>query len=357
MSLSSPVEISSSVECHVCGYDVRAQPVDGVCPECRASVAESRKQAAIPRRPAWRDSDRRWRRRMVAGAWCLVFVPLMDALKAWEWDSKIPVPNVFGFPGTVETLGNTFLADSNVFPPLMFFIGITLLFSRERGRRRGPLDWTRRWGIVGSMIILLLSAASLLFITALVMAGIGALFQGLPPKYQPALTQWFVDLSTFYLWYGPQTGTASAVVEVVAASLVVMLACIALFDALRSSGSKRAALILLSPLAILGVLHVVQLGRSFLAAPGTFPTSVYGFGLYFRPQMLVRDDALFSSLNLGSPVPFVSGFVVELVKWLTMVVIALWLSVAQILARSRRAESAQNASSNRPDPSNGGAKV
>src|SRR5258707_3351024 len=73
-------EMSADLPCHICGYDLRAHPQDGKCPECGASVAESRRLAANPRRPAWRDSDPRWRRRMLAGVWILVLVPLMDLL-------------------------------------------------------------------------------------------------------------------------------------------------------------------------------------------------------------------------------------------------------------------------------------
>src|SRR3954466_14733719 len=78
-------EISADLPCHRCGYDLRVHPHDGVCPECGASVAESRRVAAIPRRPAWRDSDPRWRRRMVAGAGGLVLLPLMDVMSVTGW--------------------------------------------------------------------------------------------------------------------------------------------------------------------------------------------------------------------------------------------------------------------------------
>src|SRR5207248_8435229 len=90
-------EMSVDLLCDRCGYDLRAHPRDGKCPECGGSVAESRRLAAIPRRPAWRDSDPRWRRRMLAGTWVLVLVPLMAALAMLGWDSSVPVPSVFGY--------------------------------------------------------------------------------------------------------------------------------------------------------------------------------------------------------------------------------------------------------------------
>src|SRR6476660_2979179 len=114
--------------CHGCGYDLRAHPPDGKCPECGASVAEARRLAAIPRRPAWRDSDPRWRRRMLAGTWALVLLPLMDALNAFGWASRVPAPNVFGY-GAVRTLDDTFLCDMGgyipgVYPAVVFCIGV-----------------------------------------------------------------------------------------------------------------------------------------------------------------------------------------------------------------------------------------
>jgi len=42
---TSTDEISSELPCHACGYDLRAHPLDGVCPECGASVAEARRVA------------------------------------------------------------------------------------------------------------------------------------------------------------------------------------------------------------------------------------------------------------------------------------------------------------------------
>ena len=137
---NAAVETSVDLPCHVCGYDLRAQPQDGQCPECGTSVAESRRVAAMPRRPAWQDSDPRWRRRVLAGAWVLVLLPLMDVLNVSGWAASVPVPTFWDSRGTVYTLDHTLAAYPGVYQPLCFCAGVVLLFSKERGRRPGRLD-------------------------------------------------------------------------------------------------------------------------------------------------------------------------------------------------------------------------
>jgi hypothetical protein len=327
-------EMSAELPCHSCGYDLRAHPQDGKCPECGASVAESHRLAAIPRRPAWRDSDRRWRRRMLAGAWVLVLVPLMDVLQAFDWASSVPVPRVFDSRGTVRTLDDTLVSFPGVYQPLVFCIGVVLLFSKERGRRHNRLDWTRRWGVLCSYAVLLLCAAQILIITALVLAGIAALFQSMPLKYQPPVTQLFVYLSTAYLRYGAYPKEASVVVLVAFSSITVLLACFPLFDALRSSGPQRLAAILLAPLALFALMHLAQAGRYYLGFSDLTPRDVYLLGLYFRPQELARYIAG-RSYWWATSQPETSVFLVEAAKWCIVLGIAVWLSIAQLLPRWR----------------------
>src|SRR3954463_8886662 len=121
--MTAPVsEKSAELPCDRCGYDLRAHPHDAKCPECGLPVAESLKWAGIPRRPAWRDSDPRWRRRMIAGMWILALLPLADAIKTSGWASSVTVPNVFGFPGAIR-LDETFLFNLGVYQLLVFCIG------------------------------------------------------------------------------------------------------------------------------------------------------------------------------------------------------------------------------------------
>lgn len=313
--------------CHVCGYDLRAHPHDGQCPECGASVAESVRAAATPRRPAWRDSDPRWRRRMIAGAWILVLLPLMDALQKFGWASSIPVPTVFDFRVTVRTLDQTLLCNMGVYQTVVFCTGVVLLFSKERGRRRGRLDWTRRCGVACSYAALLLSAAPVLFIGALVLAGIAAVFQSMPLKDQPQVTQLFVDVSSFYLRYGPRPANFAGVVLVAFSSIAILLASIRLFDALRSTGAKRSAAILLAPLALFSLMHLAQAVRYSLGFSGVTSENVSHYELYFWPVLLVSNlAALPSGLNVSS------ALLVEAAKWCIVLAIAVWLTIAQLAA-------------------------
>jgi hypothetical protein len=322
-----PVDLA----CDLCGYDLRAQPDDGKCPECGTSVAQSRRAAAIPRRPAWRDSDPRWRRRMLAGAWALVLLPLMDTLQIFGWASSVPLPNVIGSQGAVRTLDDTFLCQTGVYPPLLFCIGVVLLFAKERHRRRGPLDWTRRWGVLCSYVVLLLSVTPVLFIGALVLVGISAIFLTMPLSNQPAVTTTLASVSSAYFRYGPYPTNDSAAACVAFSSIAILLGCIPLFDALRSSGPKRLAAILLAPLALFSLMHLAQVARYYLGFWGVPSADVFRYGVYFWPELLVTRVA-------GLPAPFgVSGSAigaawVEAAKWCVVLAIAVWLSVAQLAA-------------------------
>ena len=328
-------QMSVDLPCHVCGYDLRAHPQDGTCPECGASVAESRRLAGIPRRPAWRDSDPRWRRRMLAGIWLLVLLPLMDALKQFGWASRVPVPNPFGFPGTVRTLDETFLSNMGVYQAVVFSVGVALLFSKERGRRRGRLDWTRRWGVLCSYVTCLLSAANVVIISALVVVGIGAVFLSMPLKNQPAVTQLLVNVGAACLLYGPHPKEIAAVVLVAFSSAAVLLACVPLFDALRSTGPKRAAAMLLAPLPLLSLLHLAQAAQYAVGFSNVTTREVFHYGLYFSPALLVNGVTELPAGLGGSA----ANFFVEAGKWCVVLTIAVWLSIARFATRGRHVES------------------
>jgi hypothetical protein len=257
-------------------------------------------------------------------------------LQVSGWAARVPVPEVFDSRGTVRTLDDTLLCYPGVYQPLIFCIGVVLLFAEERGRRRGPLDWTRRWGVVCSYVVLLLSATQVLFVGALVMAGIAAVFQSMPLNYQPRVTQPFVDMSTGYLRYGAHPNDASGVVLVASSSIAILLACIPLFDALRSSGRKHLAAVLLAPIALFALMYVAQAGRYFVAFGFAPVADFLPYGVYFRPELFVRRIAgLPPGPRAWGPVS-VSAVLVEAAKWCDVLAIAVWLTIARLAAGGRK---------------------
>jgi len=269
---------------------------------------------------------------MLAGIWILVFLPLVDAFKMLGWASAVPVPTIFDFRGTVRSLNDTLLFYRGVFQPLVFCIGVVLLFSRERDRRQARLDWTRRWGILCSYVVLLLSASGIFIIAALVLAGIASVFQGMPLKHQPQVTRMFAEVSSAYLRYGAQPTNIAIAVTVAFSSIAILLACIPLFDALRSSGPKRLAALLLAPLALFAVLHLAQAGRYCLPFSGVTSADLFPLHAYFGPELLtgyigsrIRATGVFPRSGLGMSV-------LEAAKWCIVLAIALWLSIAQLAA-------------------------
>jgi hypothetical protein len=328
---SPPIDLSSAIPCHRCGYDVRAQPADGRCPECEASVAESRRLVVIPRRPAWRDSDPRWRRRMLAGAWVLVLVPLMAVLQELQWSQQIPVPIVSHIQRG-QSLDDSLIA--MLYPYFMFCIGVVLFFSKERNRQPNPLDWTRRWGVISSYGVLLLGVANYSLLFGLVISGIGYLFLAMPLAYQPAVGPMIAKTGVAILKYGPHEGYLAEAALAACSAIVVLLACVPLYNALRSSGPKILAVILLAPLALNAA---VQLGCAVLFAqpsPIAIP-QLLSFGprwleyrlFYFNPDPLAKAVADFGEQSLHG------DLLAEAAKWLACLGIAVWLSIAQIAAR------------------------
>lgn len=111
----------------------------------------------------------------------------------------------------------------------------------------------------------------------------------------------FVDVSTAYLLYGAHPMDLAGVVLVAFSSITVLLACVPLFDALRSSGPKRAAAILVAPLALFSLLHLAQAGRYCLGFSNVTSRDVFPYGVYFAPQLLVSSIADLSAGPTDGP--------------------------------------------------------
>lgn len=338
MTLYAPENLApetlTEVPCHQCGYDVRAHAADGVCPECAASVAESRQVAAIPVRPKWAESDPRWRRRMLAGVWLLVMVPLVDVIVVLGWADGVLMPNLYGSLLAGKTLRDTMIFWNFLYQPVVMCMGLVLLFSPERGRRRGRLDWVRRWGVFGCYVVLFLAAVDVLFITALVTAGIGALLMSIALNYQPAVTPWFVEISYAYLRFGPSPGNTAFVALSVSTAVTVLLACVPLYDALRATVDKRywwVARIATWSLALSAAVFLTRLAGYMLGIPGAVGlrelTTVY----YTEAFKVAKDLA--AVLNGAGFVPLLTlNSLTELAEWGTALGIAVWLSAVQFFA-------------------------
>lgn len=327
---------SPELPCHACGFDLRAHPPDGTCPECGASVAEARRVAAIPRRPRWRDADPRWRRRLVAGLWILVLLPLVDASFTLNWAAHVPARAAFDSVGAVRTLDETLASYPSLYQPLLFCMGVVLLFAKERGRHWNRLDWTRRWGVLCSYVVLLLSALEVLLMCALVLVGITALLLTLPLEHQHPWERFFVTLSWGYLRYGPYPKPAAHLVLYVFSSVAILLACVRLFEALCSITSKRLAAIIPAPLALFALWNLWQVGRFLLDPSVTAPPDEYSCCIYFRPAMLIAaiDDS--RTPNPWEPAATPVAVAVEATKWGIVLGIAVWLSIGQVMAWRRR---------------------
>lgn len=317
-SMSLAVDSKIELPCHKCGYDLRAHPADGNCPECNASVAESKRIAAIPRRPRWQDSDPRWRRRMLAGVWLLVLLPLMAALRALN--IEVPVPPVFDYLPPLRNTDETLMSNFQLFESLVFCVGMVLLFAKERGRQKNAWDWTRRWGVFVSYVVFVLIISSFLLICGLVGIGISAMFISQPPLYQPPITQPLLSASAFLLLYGPHSGTAAYLWQIVFASMLVMLACARMFDAMQSTGRKRLAMILLAPLVLFAIVHLLQTAWYVIDPNSGVIESVSQ--IYFSPGWIGSGGSVVRYFpRLHSQ---------EALKWACVLAIALVLTTAQI---------------------------
>jgi hypothetical protein len=329
-SSATEPEAAQALLCATCGYDLRAQPRDGICPECATPIEKSIAVAAIPLRPAWRDSDPRWRRRMVAGAWVMVLYPLLTVLQRYGLTGRIHVP-VPWYVGDLP-LQESFV--TFVYAWLVFCVGVVLFFSKERFRRRNPLDWTRRWGVLTSYCVLLLGVPLHAVVTSLVMIGISALFMTLPPENQPAMTGLLIDLGAGYLLYGPHGSDHLETAVAAFSAAAILLACVPIYDALRASGPRLLALGLLAPLAAIA-LYQIALAVIYYLHPPSIGTAILPT-YFFYPDFLVSGFGDLRGIVGAGFWSFLRIFVPEAVKWLCFLGIALWLTIAQAAAWRRQ---------------------
>jgi len=191
--------------------------------------------------------------------------------------------------------------------------------------------------------VFLLNAVSFLFIVALVSTGIAALFQAMPPKYQPPVTPFLAYFSTTYLRHAPRPKNIWVVVTVAFSSIAILLACIPLFNALHSTGRKRPAAILLGAFVLLSLVHLGQAAYACLDLPNLGRSEAIHYQFYFAPDLLLDlIDRLTTDRNfsLWTSAPSI----IEAGKWSMLLITALLLTTAQWTAWS------QNTKTKTPEP-------
>ena len=170
----------------------------------------------------------------------------------------------------------------------------------------------------------ILPAATVLLV---VTVGIAALFQTLPIENQPPATTAFAEVGHFLARY--VSGKSESVYHtlVVLSSALVLLACVPLFNALRSSGPRWLAAALLAPLALIAVVHFQPSAAYALGRWQWFGGNAPGF--YFEPFILTYGWGGFIDAWL---------VVFEWIKWVCVCLIALWLTVAQVFSWRGRSD-------------------
>lgn len=253
----------------------------------------------------------------------MVFIPLIAVLQQSGLAARVPVPFT-GYAGAL-TLADSFV--TWVYTYLVFCIGVVLFFSNERGRRRNPLDWTRRWGVFVSYLVLLLGVPLQLFTAALVLIGIGALCLSLPYENQPGLTEFFITIGSGFITYGPHPSEAADAAATLFSTFAILLACVPIYDALRISGPKAMALVILAPLVAVSMYQIAAATTWYLdpLRAGSTPPPPF----FFEPDLLVTGFANLDAIVRNGYFAILRRFVPEAAKWLPFLIIAIWLSLAQ----------------------------
>jgi hypothetical protein len=227
---------------------------------------------------------------------------------------------------------------------LLWCLGFVLLFAWEQGRRRNRLDFTRRWGVLGSYVVLAIMLVDVMLIWALVATGIAALLQSLPPENQPWGTTWFAEFGYRWLRYGPYPTDAAVTAVCCASALTGLLACRSIAIAMTATGTagRRVGYIVIAPLMVVCVASL--LGAASSAMGGFQPSLSLLVDLVDPRPLLFRPDLVVDVLE-GNPLRVGNVFqgrvfgMVHVTVLPALLVAAVWLSTAQIRALGRRFES------------------
>jgi hypothetical protein len=296
--------------------------------------------AALPERPEWMRSDKRWRRRVVTGMWVLVLlIPLPSILTV-----VLPPPEPFG-PYTFTDAFRDWYLESYapmIWAPVVFCVGTVLIFTRERGTRPRRLDRVRRWGRIGAWLLLPITLLAVSGITLLVISGIrNQLNRPLGDPAFAAFARRFAD--TWSEW-------GFIAMQLLSAALVVLMGLV-LRDCLRRCGSKglaRAMEAVGLPLVATHVMFTV-----FYAAGAAWAEDIIQWEGFFHPYPLANGamdwyyrllgfdqrGSVYGYYSPVAPLPakddlwgwvtYALGFPAELVKFLLLLAIAVQLTFAR----------------------------